>query len=80
PSAIVPQRAKVGRTGGRPPRIPRGESVTRQKHKTSNIKEQQEETILAKEIYISSKRQTKGNEEIIEENVEIVIEQTNEIL
>ncbi|CAF4799493.1 unnamed protein product, partial [Rotaria magnacalcarata] len=42
--------------------------------------EQQEETILAKEIYISSKRQTKGNEEIIEENVEIVIEQTNEIL
>ncbi|CAF3714654.1 unnamed protein product [Rotaria socialis] len=80
PSAIVPQRAKVGRTGGRPPRIPRGESVTREKHNTSNIKEQQEETILAKEVYISSKRQIKGNEEIIEENVEIVIEQTNEIL
>ncbi|CAF5181727.1 unnamed protein product, partial [Rotaria sp. Silwood1] len=61
PSAIVPQRAKVGRTAaaGRPPRIPRGESVTRQK-KTSplSVKEQQqEEIILSKEIYLSSKRQ-----------------------
>ncbi|CAF3387241.1 unnamed protein product [Rotaria sp. Silwood1] len=84
PSAIVPQRAKVGRTAaaGRPPRIPRGESVTRQK-KTSplSVKEQQqEEIILSKEIYLSSKRQIKSRQEIIEDNVEVVIEQQNDIL
>ncbi|CAF2852250.1 unnamed protein product [Rotaria sp. Silwood2] len=81
PSAIVPQRAKVGRTAGRPPRIPRGESVTRQK-KTSPpiLNEQQEEIIVTKEIYVSSKRQIKSKQEIIEDNVEIIIERQNEIL
>ncbi|CAF4148820.1 unnamed protein product [Rotaria sp. Silwood2] len=81
PSAIVPQRAKVGRTAGRPPRIPRGESETRQK-KTSPpiLNEQQEEIIVTKEIYVSSKRQIKSKQEIIEDNVEIIIERQNEIL
>ncbi|CAF3567345.1 unnamed protein product [Rotaria sordida] len=81
PSAIAPQRAKIGRTAGRPPRIPRGESVTRQKKISSSIiNEQQEEIIVAKEIYISSKHQIKSKQEIIEDNIEIIIKQQNEIL
>lgn len=80
PSAIVPQRAKLGRTAARPPRIPRGESVTRQKKTSSMIKEQEEETILAKEIRITSKRQVKGKQAIIEDNIEVIIEQTTEAL
>ncbi|CAF0847909.1 unnamed protein product [Rotaria sordida] len=81
PSAIAPQRAKIGRTAGRPPRIPRGESVTRQKKISSSIiNEQQEEIIVAKEIYVSSKHQIKSKQEIIEDNIEIIIKQQNEIL
>jgi hypothetical protein len=76
PSAIVPQRANLGR----PPRIPRGESVTRQKKNPSPIKEQQEEIILAKEIRVSSKRRIKTKQEIIEDHIEVIIEQQNEIL
>ncbi len=80
PSAIVHQRANLTRTAGRPPRIPRGESVTRQKKNPSPIKEQQEETLLEKEIHITSKRRIKSKQGIIEDNVEVVIEQQNEIL
>jgi len=80
PSAIVPQRANLARTAGRPPRIPRGESVTRQKKNPSPIKEQQEEILLAKEIHITSKRRIKSKQEIVEDNVEVIIEQNNEIL
>ena len=76
PSAIVPQRANVGR----PPRIPRGESVTRQKKNPSPIKEQQEEIVLAKEIRVSSKRRIKTKHEIIEDQIDVIIEQKNEIL
>jgi hypothetical protein len=76
PSAIVPQRANVGR----PPRIPRGESVTRQKKNPSPIKEQQEDIVLAKEIRVSSKRRIKTKQEIIEDHIEVIIEQQNEIL
>ena len=81
PSAIVPQRANITRPAGRPPRIPRGESVTRQKKHTSPIKEQQqEETVLAEEIRFTSKRRIKTKQEIIEDNIEVIIEQKNDII
>jgi len=82
PSAIVPQRANITRTVGRPPRIPRGESVTRLKKNPSPIKEQQDEVVIAKEVRITSKRRikTKENEEIIEDNIQVIIEQQNEII
>ena len=76
PSAIVPQRAHIGR----PPRIPRSESATQQKKNPSPITEQQEEAVLAQEIRISSKRRIKTKHEIIEDQVEVIIEQQNEIL
>lgn len=81
PSAIVPQRANLARAGGRPPRIPRGESVPRQKKVTSPIKEQQqEETILTKEVHVTSKRRIKSKQEIIEDNIEVIIELDSELV
>ncbi|UJR33110.1 hypothetical protein I4U23_020567 [Adineta vaga] len=80
PSAIVPQRANVTRPAGRPPRIPRGESVTRQKKNTSPIKEQNEETVLTKEIQITTKRRIKTKQDIIEDNIEVIIEQQTDII
>jgi hypothetical protein len=80
PSAIVPQRANLTRNVGRPPRIPRGESVTRHKKNPSPIKEQQEEIFLTKEIHIASKRHIKSKQEIFEDNVEVIIEQQTDIL
>ncbi|CAF0942777.1 unnamed protein product [Adineta ricciae] len=80
PSAIAPQRANVTRPAGRPPRIPRGESVSRQKKKASPIKEQNEETVLTREIQITTKRRIKTKQEVIEDNIEVVIEQQTEIL
>ena len=77
PSAIVPQRANLTRPGGRPPRIPRAESATRQKKLSSPIKE---ETILAEEIHVTSKRRIKTKQEIIEDNIEVIIEQQSEIM
>jgi hypothetical protein len=79
-SAIVPQRANITRPAGRPPRIPRGESVTRQKKHTSPIKEQQQEIVLAEEIRFTSKRRIKTKQEIIEDNIEVIIEQKNDII
>lgn len=76
PSAIVPQRAHIGR----PPRIPRSESATQQKKNPSPITEQQEEVVLAQEIRVSSKRRVKTKQEIIEDHVEVIIEQQHEIL
>ena len=76
PSAIVPQRAHIGR----PPRIPRSESATLQKKNPSPITEQQEEVALAQEIRVSSKRRVKTKQEIIEDHVEMIIEQQHEIM
>jgi hypothetical protein len=80
PSAIAHQRANLTRPAGRPPRIPRGESVTRQKKQTSPIKEQQEDIVLTEEIHVTSKRRIKTKHKIIEDTVEVIIEQQNEIL
>ncbi|CAF3533547.1 unnamed protein product [Adineta steineri] len=80
PSAIVHQRANINRAAGRPPRIPRGESVTRQKKNSSPIKEQQEDIVIEKEIQIKSKRRIKTKDNIIEDNIEIIVEQQNEII
>ncbi len=80
PSAIVHQRANITRPAGRPPRIPRCESVTRQKKNPSPIKEQQEEIVLTKEIHVTSKRRIKTKQEVIEDNIQVLIEQENEII
>jgi len=80
PSAIVPQRANLTRAAGRPPRIPRGESVTRQKKQTSPIKEQQEDIVLSEEIHVTTKRRIKTKQDIIEDNIEVIIEQQNEVI
>ena len=80
PSAIAHQRANVTRPAGRPPRIPRGESASRQKKNASPIKEQNEETVLTKEIQITTKRRIKTKQEVIEDNIEVIIEQQTEII
>ena len=80
PSAIAPQRANVTRPAGRPPRMPRGESASRQKKKASPIKEQNEETVLTRDIQITTKRRIKTKQEVIEDNIEVIIEQQTEII
>lgn len=76
PSAIVPQRAHIGR----PPRIPRSESATQQKKNPSPITEQQEDVVITQEIRVSSKRRIKTKQEIVEDQVEVIIEQQTENL
>ena len=82
PSAIVPQRANRARTGAnRPPRPPRAESVSRQKKNPSPIKEQQveDETVVTEEIRLTSTRRIQTQQEIIEDNVQVIIEKSNQI-
>ena len=82
PSAIVPQRANLARAGAnRPPRLPRGESATRQKKNPSPIREQPAEdaTVVIEEIRLTSKRRIQTKQEIVEDNVRVIIEQRSEI-
>lgn len=74
PSAIVPQRANVGR----PPRIPRSESNP--KKISSPIHEQTEEIItVEQEVQVSSKRRMKTKEILVENNLQVLIEEETEI-
>jgi hypothetical protein len=79
PSAIVPQRANLKRTmANRPPRLPRAESVTREKKASSPIQERsfEEETIVTDETRLTSKRRIRTKEHKIElDDVQVVVEQ-----